>query len=124
MPIRLNLLAEAQAAEELRRRDPVKRAMWVGAFLVALMLGWSAYIWGQSLIAEKQLHRVEAGMADYNTEFQAVVDNQKKFNEVRSKLDKLRQLSAHRVLNVNLLNALQQTVLDDVQLTRLKIDQT
>ena len=27
MPIRLNLLAEAQAAEELRRRDPVKRAL-------------------------------------------------------------------------------------------------
>ena len=27
MPIRLNLLAEAQAAEDLRRRDPVKRAI-------------------------------------------------------------------------------------------------
>jgi len=29
MPIRLNLLAETQAAEEMRRRDPVKRANYV-----------------------------------------------------------------------------------------------
>jgi len=27
MPIRINLLAEAQAAEDLRRRDPVKRSV-------------------------------------------------------------------------------------------------
>ena len=37
---RINLLAEAQAAEELRRRDPVKRATWLGAFLVAAILAW------------------------------------------------------------------------------------
>ena len=34
MPIHLNLLAEAQAAEELRRRDPVKRASFIGVSLV------------------------------------------------------------------------------------------
>ena len=39
MPIRLNLLAEAQALEESRRRDPVKRAVWAGVFLV-LALAW------------------------------------------------------------------------------------
>ena len=37
MPIRLNLLAEAQAAEEARRRDPVKRAIWLAALIIALM---------------------------------------------------------------------------------------
>ena len=31
MPIRINLLAEAKAAEELRRHDPVKRVIFVGA---------------------------------------------------------------------------------------------
>ena len=31
MPIRLNLLAEAQEAEEMRRQDPVKRALLVGS---------------------------------------------------------------------------------------------
>ena len=34
MPIRINLLAEAQAAEEMRRRDPVKRALWGASIVV------------------------------------------------------------------------------------------
>ena len=42
MPLRINLLAEAQAAEELRRRNPVKRALWIGGFIVALILLWSS----------------------------------------------------------------------------------
>ena len=29
MAIRINLLAESQAAEEMRRKDPVKRAVWI-----------------------------------------------------------------------------------------------
>ena len=33
MPIRINLLAESQAAEEFRRHDPVKRVIYVAAFL-------------------------------------------------------------------------------------------
>lgn len=44
MPIRLNLLAEAQAMEEMRRRDPVKRAIWVGSLLVAVALAWAGYV--------------------------------------------------------------------------------
>jgi len=38
MPIRINLLAESQALEEMRRRDPVKRAIWVGVLVVSLLL--------------------------------------------------------------------------------------
>lgn len=38
MPIRINLLAEAQAAEEMRRKDPVKRSIWIGGFIVFLTL--------------------------------------------------------------------------------------
>ncbi len=38
MPIKINLLAEAQHAEDLRRRDPVKRGIWISGFLVFLVL--------------------------------------------------------------------------------------
>ena len=44
MPIRINLLAEQQAAEELRRRDPVKRAIWVAGFFVVVVVVWSGYL--------------------------------------------------------------------------------
>ena len=40
MPIRINLLAEAQAAEEMRRKDPVKRGLWVAGFLVLVFALW------------------------------------------------------------------------------------
>ena len=42
MPIRINLLAEAQAAEELRRKNPVKRGIWIGGFLVLVVILWIA----------------------------------------------------------------------------------
>ena len=42
MPIRINLLAEAQAAAELRRKNPVKRGIWIGSFLVCVVLLWIA----------------------------------------------------------------------------------
>ena len=44
MAIHINLLAESQALEEMRRRDPVKRAIWVGAIVGALVLAWSGYL--------------------------------------------------------------------------------
>ncbi|TAK91893.1 MAG: hypothetical protein EPO07_19615 [Verrucomicrobia bacterium] len=123
MPIRLNLLAEAQAAEELRRRDPVKRAMWIGALLAVLMLGWSAYVWVQSLAANKKLEQVKVLVSQQTNEYQTVLDDQKKLVEVRAKLGALRQLATNRFLNGTLLNALQQRVLNDVQLLKLKVEE-
>ena len=38
MPIRINLLAEMQALEDQRRRDPVKRVFLTGIVLVSMML--------------------------------------------------------------------------------------
>ena len=44
MPIRINLLAEAQALEEMRRKDPVKRAALAAGALVCLALVYSSYL--------------------------------------------------------------------------------
>lgn len=44
MPIRINLLAEQQAAEEARRKDPVKRAIIWGTILVVLTLLWAVRV--------------------------------------------------------------------------------
>ena len=53
MPIRINLLAEAKAAEELRRHDPVKRVIFFGAFLVALALVWSSSLQLERMLGKK-----------------------------------------------------------------------
>jgi hypothetical protein len=123
MPIRLNLLAEAQAAEDMRRRDPVKRALWVAALLIALMLVGSSYLQLSATLANSEVTRVEAQMGARTNEFQQILENQAKTRDIDGRLRVLRQLAGNRFLNGNLLNALQQTTVEDVQLIRLHVDQ-
>jgi hypothetical protein len=124
MPIRLNFLAEAQALEEARRRDPVKRVTWIGGVLVGLMLVWAGWLQLRALFANKEIARVQAAMNAKATEYKQVMENRKLIAETNDKLAKLHLLSSNRFLNGTLLHALQQTTVDDVQLTHLKVDQT
>jgi hypothetical protein len=124
MPIRLNLLAEAQAAEEMRRRDPVKRAMWLAALLIAMVLVWASSLQLKAIVANKDLGAVVAQMNLCTNEYKTVVEMQKKVAEMSQKLTALHELSTNRFLNGTLLNALQQTTVEDVQLVHLKLDQT
>ncbi len=124
MPIRINLLAEAQALEDLRRRDPVKRAVWVGVGLLVVMLAWISELQLKSLIARGELSRVAGQLNSRTNEFQQVLTNQRKLMEANHRLSLLQQMSTNRLLHGTLLSALQQTTLDDVQLIRLKTDET
>lgn len=123
MPIRLNLLAEAQAAEEMRRRDPVKRALWIAGLVVALMLVWSSFLQLRATLANSEVTRIESQMAARTNEFRQILENQKRTTEMNDKLNALFCLATNRFLNGTLLNALQQTTVEDVQLLRVKVDQ-
>src|ERR1035441_2306292 len=123
MPIRLNLLAEAHAAEEMRRRDPVKRALWLAALIIALILVWSSYLQLRATLANSDVTRVEAQMGSRTNEFQQILDNQKKTGEIDGRLRLLRQLAGNWFLNGTLLNTFQQTTVEDVQLIRLRVEQ-
>ena len=124
MPIRLNLLAEAQAAEEARRRDPVKRAAWVSALIIVLILVWSSSLQLKAILIHSEVTRLEAQISSQDKEYRVVLDNQNKAADIKYKLEALRSLSAGRLLQGTLLNALQKTTVDDVQLLRLRLDQT
>jgi hypothetical protein len=123
MPIRINLLAEAQAAEDLRRRDPVKRVIFCAAFLVALMLVWSSSLQLKAMLAKKDVSDRLTEIQTRTNEFQRVQVDQKKMADVKSKLDALKKMTASRFLQGNLLNALQLVNVSGVQLTRIKVDQ-
>lgn len=124
MPIRLNLLAEAQAAEEVRRRDPVKRGIWIAGLLVALMLVWSSSLQVRAVMIRSKLSGLEARVASQTNEYVSVLSDQTKWIETGRKLDALNQLTTNRFLYGSLLNALQQTTVDYVQLVHLRVDQT
>lgn len=122
MPIRINLLAEAQAAEELRRRDPVKRAMWVGVLLIAGVLAWASLLQARITLHKTQVSRLEAKMQDLEVEYGEVVASQKSLNESRQKLEALERLSANRYLSGNLLDALQRAYVENVKVVKIHTD--
>jgi hypothetical protein len=124
MPIRINLLAEAQAAEDFRRRDPVKRMILWGVFAVALMLLWWSWLQLRVIVADKNLYQVEAQIQSRTNTSQLVLISQAKITGANEKLTALQKLSQSRFLQGNLLNALQQATVDNVQLLRLRVDQT
>ncbi len=123
MPIRINLLAEALAEEDLRRRDPVKRGIFIGAFLVALSLVWFSSIWLTYFMAKQNLNRIQAEIQTHAKDYDQVQSNLKKIAEVQKRMDALDQLNSARFLQGNLLNALQKTYVPNVQLSRLRIEQ-
>jgi hypothetical protein len=124
MPIRINLLAEAHALEDLRRRDPVKRAIWVGGALVAVILAWGSSLQVKAMVAKRALGKIEAQLVTRTNAYQGVLGNQRKLAEVERKLTALQQLATNRLLYGTLLNGLQQSTIDDVQLVRFRADQS
>ena len=123
MPIRLNLLAEAQAAEEMRRKDPVKRVIWMAVLLVALVLVWWSSLVARAMIGRGDLTTLEATVASKTNEYTSVLEAQRKFTDTTQKLAALHQLATNRFLNGSLLNELQHTIVPDVQLVRAKVEQ-
>ncbi|HEX4122197.1 MAG TPA: hypothetical protein VH619_16390 [Verrucomicrobiae bacterium] len=124
MPIRLNLLAEAQAAEELRRKDPVKLSIWVAGFFISLVLLWILKLQCDIWFEQKDLARINASWAEKKANYAAVTNNVFKTAEIDRKLAALDQLSTNRFLWAPVLNALQKSVVNDVQVTHLKGEQS
>ena len=125
MPIRINLLAEAQAAEELRRKDPVKRAVWVGVFLLFLVALWAMTLQFKILRAKGDLSSLNTKWISIEKSYQVAVDYQRRSIEAEGKLAALHEMTTNRFLWGTALNAFQQTLnnLDGVHVVRLKTDQ-
>ena len=123
MPIRLNLLAEAQVLEEARRRDPIKRVIGIGALLTVLMLVWASSLQLRAMMDRSYVARIAAEVKAKEPAYQLVMERRQQIAEANDKLIALHSLSTNRFLNGTLLHALQQITADEVQLVRLKVAQ-
>jgi hypothetical protein len=125
MPIRINLLAEAHAAEELRRKDPVKRGIYGAVFLVSCVLIWVLTLQLKIVAAKHELGSLETQWKSIYKDYQVAVDKRRRSLEVEEKLGALHALNTNRFLWGNTLNAFQQTLngVDDVQVVRFKTEQ-
>jgi hypothetical protein len=124
MPIRINLLADAIAAEELRRKDPVKRAIWLAVLIVSLIAIWSLMLQSKIILASSKLNTLEADWRSIEKPFLIVQTNQAELVRFERNLSALRQLRTNRFLWGSSLNTLQQSVVDGVRVTRLRAEQT
>jgi hypothetical protein len=124
MAIRINLLAEAQIAEEMRRRDPVKLAIYTGVLLVVVLLVWSSALQVEVAFAKGDLNNVQREIESKTNDYQHALVNLGKINESKKKLEELQKLTNSRFLQGDFLNALQEATVDDVQLARVRVDQS
>ena len=123
MPIRINLLAEQQAAEEARRRDPIKRALVMGGVFIVFTLLWTLMTYMQ----------VKARRLEYlneETKFKQLEDNSKAVRGVQAdigdferRLVSLDRYSTNRVLWANMLDALQRATMDQIRLKSIIANQ-
>jgi hypothetical protein len=123
MPIHLNLLAEAQAAEDLRRRDPVKRVIIAGTLIVALLLAGYSFLEVKVMVANSKLNAAQFQIDSHADAYQTAVTNAARTASARAKITQLEKLTSARMLQGNLLNALQMVSVDNVQLTGVRVDQ-
>ncbi len=124
MPIRINLLAEQLAAEEIRKRDPVKRAYWIAGALVGLVLVYTGLLQVRVSRAASELLAENAKWKALETRYNQVQKDFTRTTVIEAQLDALDRLSINRFLWGNSLSALQLTVLAGVEVTKLTGRQT
>jgi hypothetical protein len=124
MPIRLNLFAEDQALEALRRRDPVKRVILLGVVFVLGMLAWASILMFKVMAAKNEVSIADGRINAQTNAYSAIVNNEKKLADAKERLRSIHVLATNRFLNGSLLDVLQRTVVENVQVTRLKVNQS
>jgi len=123
MPIRINLMAESLAEEDLRRRDPVKRSIIIGGLLVAVSLVWFSSNWLETFMVRSNLTNIDNRIQAHTTDYSQVLANQKKIADAQRRLDALQKLNTTRFLQGNLMDAFQKIYAPNVQVTRVRLDQ-
>jgi hypothetical protein len=123
MSIRINLLAEGQSAEETRRKNPVKLAIWISSFLVTVVVLYIVKLQLDIMFSKKTYVAIEQSWKENNDKYKAVTNNIAKTAELDRKLAALDRLATNRFYWAPVLNALQQTIIGNIQVIRVTGEQ-
>ena len=122
MPIRINLLAEAQAAEEMRRKDPVKRATYLGGLCLLAVACVSIIIQSQVMATKSRAAAFQDRISGVTNQYSVVVQDKARWDQVELHRRGLDILAAERFLYGSFLNSLQGVYVDGVQMIRIHTD--
>ncbi len=124
MPIRINLLAEQQEAEEARRRDPIKRAIFVACAIVVGTILLILSFQFQVASTRSELEAVQLQLQETETAAKEVRTDWQRINEVNSRTDSLVRYATNRFFWAPVMDALQKTVVDGVRIMAIDGSQT
>lgn len=123
-PIRINLLAEAQEAAEMRRRDPVRRARWAAAGVLILIMMWAAVLGLRLQRGTAELTRLGAEQQALQMNSGQAIAAAKLSGETMRSLSALKLQAGRRFFFAPTLSALQFTTVPNIQFHNLRIEQT
>lgn len=122
--IKINLLAEEIAAEELRRKDPLKRVIWAGGALVGLFVVWAVLLQFDVMKSDNALQRTANDWSNLEKQDGLIRTNRTKTGELERRLAMLNKLSTNRFLWSAPLNALQYCLVDKVEVMDIHVAQS
>ena len=124
MPIQINLLSENIAAEEAKRNDPVKQATWVGVFCVFLVLLWYSTLIMKHMVVASRLQEKQTEWGDLEDDNKSIRALSTGITKATGEIAALDRLATNRFLWAPVLDALTQTMVEEVELINLKTTQS
>ncbi|MCI0536970.1 MAG: hypothetical protein L0Z50_17280, partial [Verrucomicrobiales bacterium] len=124
MPIRINLLAEQQEAEEARRRDPVKRGLWVGFSVIGIAVLFSISLQFRLNSARASLLSDQARLESIGPEAKGVRAEWQKIAEIEERSENLLRYATNRYYWAAALDALQRLKVDAVRVVAIDSTQS
>jgi len=121
--VRMDLLAEVRAERDRKRKDPVKRAAWIGGFCVSVMLLWVLKLQVDLYFGRSEYHRVATLYSQIRLKHATLTNDLIQSAVVEHKLAALDRLATNRFLWAPVLNALQTIMVNNIQVIRLTGDQ-
>ena len=106
------------------RKDPVKRAVWIGGFVVFVVLLCAATLQFKIIVARSEVSGLQASWKAIETRVKEINDHRNSTRDLEQRLSAVDQFTTNRMLWATTLNALQHTTVDGVQLVRVRTEQT
>jgi Tfp pilus assembly PilM family ATPase len=120
----LNLIAEDIEQRDRRRRDPVRHVAFAAGFIIAALLIWAGQLRVRIWSVERELKRDAANRVDWERMRREITLAKGRLAEANRTFASLQTHYTNRFVFASALDALQHATMDDIQLTRLILQES
>jgi len=122
--VALNLIAEEIEERRRRRRDPVRHVAFAACFIIAALLFWAGQLRVRLWSVERELKNAGAERTQWERMRRELTLAKGRLSEANGTLAAFQAHYTNRLVFGSALNALQLAAMDDIQLTRLTLQET